>query len=159
MRGYSCVTQRFNDLAKVGSHVLKDQREADHVRLIVADALKNLVGIRTISHDGRLVARGVHGRHQITQSEIVLILETDQQDLLCAARRLAHGYLHWQGWKFSHHWPPFLEKLLWPQEAQKAQNRFLQFFELLCLLWQTFAQRYCQAIAGLAVSSGFLFAC
>src|SRR5689334_22993072 len=110
MRGYSCVTQRFNDLAKVGSHVLKDQREADHVRLIVADALKNLVGIRTISHDGRLVARGVHGRHQIPQSEIVLILKTDQQDLLCAARRLAHGYLHWQGWKFSHHWPPFLER-------------------------------------------------
>src|SRR6185369_1123941 len=103
MRGYSGRAQRFNDLAKVGGHVLKDQREADHVRLIVTNALKNFVGIRTISHDGRLVARGVHGRHQVTQSEIVLVLKTDQQDLLWAACWLAYGYLHRQGWQISHH--------------------------------------------------------
>src|ERR1043166_479882 len=56
VRGYTCFTQRFNDLAEIRSHVLKNEREADHVRFIAADALKNFFGIRTIRHDGRLVA-------------------------------------------------------------------------------------------------------
>ena len=108
MRGYSSLAQGFNHLAEVGSHVLKDQREADDVGLIPMDALENLVGIGAISHDERLVARGVHRRHQIAQSEIVLVLKTDQENLLWATAWIARRYLHWQGWQFSHcSSPPF----------------------------------------------------
>ncbi len=54
--GYTCLTQSFNHLTKVRRHVLKDQREADDIRFVMANALQDLLGVGTVSHDDCLVA-------------------------------------------------------------------------------------------------------
>src|SRR5262249_10293080 len=46
------LTERPDDLGKVGRHVLKDQRETDHVGILSTDGLEQWSGIGLISHHG-----------------------------------------------------------------------------------------------------------
>src|SRR6185369_9868483 len=55
MRGHSRFTQSFDHLAEVRRHVLKDQRKPDDIGFFVTNALQDLLGVGTVSHDDRLM--------------------------------------------------------------------------------------------------------
>src|SRR5262245_30923432 len=102
MGRHSRLSKSRDDPAEIGSHVLKDEREADDIRRVFAYARQNLRGIGPIGHDERLVPRGVYCGHEIAQTEVVLVLKTDQEHLLRATVWIACGYLHRSGWQYSH---------------------------------------------------------
>src|SRR2546429_4521387 len=91
---------------------------------------ENLVGIGTVGHYQRPVPGSVYRRHQIAQTEIILILETDQQDRLRATLWIARRYLRWKGWQYSHVYTSALSrtKLFWLARRNISLRRLALFF-------------------------------
>ena len=57
------------------------------IGVVAPNSLQDCFGIGAVGHDVGVMACGVHGRHQIAKTEIVLVLETDQEDFLRALKK------------------------------------------------------------------------
>ena len=89
MAGNARVAKGCDSAGEIRGHVLENEREADDFRLIPANVLEDVLRIGSVRQDPCLVTARVDSGHEVAETQVVLVLKTDQQNLLSARVRVA----------------------------------------------------------------------